>query len=282
MTARFDGGDVPLPPYWGGFRVRPDTIEFWQGRENRLHDRILYRREGGAWRVERLSPVEQAGVARGEAVIVAEAGPPSYSSGVPLGAVSVNNGIRVHRLLVVIFLLAAFPVLRSRLRICGTGSHSSSSSARVAKHCSWAAPATRTIRTRFASTAPISSRRPLPATRPSSRSSPTPSAAAPADVPVSAASGGSTFRFQGGVPVRTSTSAGPIFAERAQTLGHGRVLAGITRTGAQVPHLSRGGSRQCAVHVHPREHQLRRLRCALRGRLRCLRRSLVRERDHRP
>jgi pyridoxamine 5'-phosphate oxidase len=56
MTARFDGGDVPLPPYWGGFRVRPDAIEFWQGRENRLHDRILYRREGGAWRVERLSP----------------------------------------------------------------------------------------------------------------------------------------------------------------------------------------------------------------------------------
>ena len=50
---------------------------------------------------------------------------------------------------------------------------------------------------------------------------------------MSAASGGATFRFQGGVPVRTSTSAGPIFAERAQTLGHGRVLAGITRTGAQ-------------------------------------------------
>jgi pyridoxamine 5'-phosphate oxidase len=56
MTARFDGGDVPLPPYWGGFRVRPYTIEFWQGRENRLHDRIRYRREGGAWRVERLAP----------------------------------------------------------------------------------------------------------------------------------------------------------------------------------------------------------------------------------
>ncbi len=56
MTARFDGGDVPLPPYWGGFRVRPDTIELWQGREDRLHDRVLYRREGGAWRVERLSP----------------------------------------------------------------------------------------------------------------------------------------------------------------------------------------------------------------------------------
>jgi pyridoxamine 5'-phosphate oxidase len=56
MTARFDGGDVPLPPHWGGFWVRPDTIEFWQGRENRLHDRIRYLREGGAWKVERLSP----------------------------------------------------------------------------------------------------------------------------------------------------------------------------------------------------------------------------------
>jgi hypothetical protein len=54
-----------------------------------------------------------------------------------------------------------------------------------------------------------------------------------ASVPVSAASGGATFRFQGGVPVRTSTSAGPIFAERAQTLGRGRLLAGLTRTGAQ-------------------------------------------------
>jgi pyridoxamine 5'-phosphate oxidase len=56
MTARFDGGDVPLPPFWGGFRLRPGAIEFWQGRENRLHDRILYHREGDAWRVERLSP----------------------------------------------------------------------------------------------------------------------------------------------------------------------------------------------------------------------------------
>jgi hypothetical protein len=54
-----------------------------------------------------------------------------------------------------------------------------------------------------------------------------------ANLPVSAASGGSTFRFQGGVPVRTSTSAGPIFAERAQTLGRGRVLAAATHTGAR-------------------------------------------------
>ena len=56
MAARFEGGDVPLPPHWGGFRVRPDAIEFWQGRENRLHDRIRYLREAGAWKVERLSP----------------------------------------------------------------------------------------------------------------------------------------------------------------------------------------------------------------------------------
>jgi hypothetical protein len=52
-----------------------------------------------------------------------------------------------------------------------------------------------------------------------------------ANVPVSATSGGSTFSFQGGVPTRTSTSAGPIFGERAQTLGRGRVLAGLARTG---------------------------------------------------
>lgn len=53
--------DVPAPPGWGGFRVRPDSVEFWQGRENRLHDRLRYvRTEGGTaaapWRVERLCP----------------------------------------------------------------------------------------------------------------------------------------------------------------------------------------------------------------------------------
>jgi pyridoxamine 5'-phosphate oxidase len=57
VEGRFPGGEVPLPPYWGGYRVVPDTIEFWQGRESRLHDRIRYvREEGREWRVERLSP----------------------------------------------------------------------------------------------------------------------------------------------------------------------------------------------------------------------------------
>jgi pyridoxamine 5'-phosphate oxidase len=56
LAARHPDDDVPLPPHWGGYRVRPATIEFWQGRENRLHDRVRYVREGDRWRIERLSP----------------------------------------------------------------------------------------------------------------------------------------------------------------------------------------------------------------------------------
>lgn len=54
--ARFRGGDVPLPPFWGGYRVRPERIEFWQGRANRLHDRLLYTRSSGGWKIRRLNP----------------------------------------------------------------------------------------------------------------------------------------------------------------------------------------------------------------------------------
>lgn len=50
------GDDPPLPPHWGGYRVAPEEFEFWQGREDRLHDRLRYRREGGKWVVERLGP----------------------------------------------------------------------------------------------------------------------------------------------------------------------------------------------------------------------------------
>ena len=56
VTERFAAGDVPLPAHWGGFRVVPDEIEFWQGRTNRLHDRLRYRRDESRWALERLSP----------------------------------------------------------------------------------------------------------------------------------------------------------------------------------------------------------------------------------
>jgi pyridoxamine 5'-phosphate oxidase len=50
------GDSVPRPPQWGGYRVAPAAIEFWQGRTSRLHDRIRYRRDAGTWRIERLAP----------------------------------------------------------------------------------------------------------------------------------------------------------------------------------------------------------------------------------
>ncbi|GAC1310491.1 MAG: pyridoxamine 5'-phosphate oxidase [Vulcanimicrobiaceae bacterium] len=53
---RFKDVDVPRPPYWGGYRVAPHAFEFWQGRRNRVHDRLVYVRDGGSWRIERLSP----------------------------------------------------------------------------------------------------------------------------------------------------------------------------------------------------------------------------------
>ena len=56
LKREYDGRDVPLPPHWGGFRLRPDAIEFWQHRDNRLHDRIRYTRAREGWRSELLSP----------------------------------------------------------------------------------------------------------------------------------------------------------------------------------------------------------------------------------
>jgi pyridoxamine 5'-phosphate oxidase len=56
VAARFAGGAVPRPPWWGGFRVRPIELEVWQGRPDRLHDRVRYRADEDGWRRERLSP----------------------------------------------------------------------------------------------------------------------------------------------------------------------------------------------------------------------------------
>ena len=56
LEAEYEGRGVPRPPFWGGYRVEPDTIEFWQGRENRLHDRLVYSRVGDGWRIDRLQP----------------------------------------------------------------------------------------------------------------------------------------------------------------------------------------------------------------------------------
>ena len=56
LSAQYEGGDVPRPPGWGGYRVTPTSFEFWQGRPERLHDRFRYEVDGEGWRIERLSP----------------------------------------------------------------------------------------------------------------------------------------------------------------------------------------------------------------------------------
>jgi pyridoxamine 5'-phosphate oxidase len=56
LQSQYEQQDIPRPPYWGGFRVQPIALEFWQGRSSRLHDRLRYQRQGEGWRIDRLSP----------------------------------------------------------------------------------------------------------------------------------------------------------------------------------------------------------------------------------
>jgi pyridoxamine 5'-phosphate oxidase len=56
MTRELGDADVPRPAHWGGYLLRPDVIEFWQGRDSRMHDRLVYSRQGDGWRVQRLAP----------------------------------------------------------------------------------------------------------------------------------------------------------------------------------------------------------------------------------
>ena len=56
MKKKFSHGEIPLPAFWGGYKVIPTSIEFWQGRENRLHDRFIYERQENEWTISRLSP----------------------------------------------------------------------------------------------------------------------------------------------------------------------------------------------------------------------------------
>jgi len=56
VSVEYSEGEVPRPPHWGGYVVKPRTVEFWQGRPNRLHDRLRYRRDDNGWTLERLAP----------------------------------------------------------------------------------------------------------------------------------------------------------------------------------------------------------------------------------
>jgi len=56
LEGEYEGREVPRSAFWGGYRIEPETIEFWQGRENRLHDRLRYSRSEGGWKIERLQP----------------------------------------------------------------------------------------------------------------------------------------------------------------------------------------------------------------------------------
>lgn len=56
LKKKFTNGEIPVPSFWGGYRIKPESIEFWQGGEHRLHDRFLFKKQSSSWDIERLAP----------------------------------------------------------------------------------------------------------------------------------------------------------------------------------------------------------------------------------
>ena len=171
--------------------------------------------------------------------------------------------------------------LRSARRPWKTGSPTSSSSARVTTPLFLGGSASSDNPAISVHGIALHPRRPSRATPPSSRSSPTRSAPTSPTFRSARRAAGETFRFEGATPVRTSISAGPIYAERAQTLGRGRLFVSLVADRPPLRDAARRSARRRAARLHPLQRGLPRLRRDLRRGLHALRRARPRERDHR-